>query len=122
MIYEDFKTEVITLDEYKIFKADCDQKISDANQSITRLIGNRNKVNSGLTGQQNWLSQFREYQNIQELNRRVVIHFIERIEVTAEKQVQITLNHADQFRAILDFLKEYQKQHHTKQLLSEEVG
>lgn len=79
-------------------------------------------MNSGLTGQQNWLSQFREYQNIQELNRRVVIHFIERIEVTAEKQVQITLNHADQFRAILDFLKEYQKQHHTEQLVSEEVG
>ena len=122
MIYEDFKTEVITLDEYKIFKADCDQKISDANQSITRLIGNRNKVNSGLAGQQNWLSQFREYRNIQELNRRVVIHFIERIEVTAEKQVQITLNHADQFRAILGFLKEYQKQHQTEQLVSEEVG
>ena len=29
MVYEDFKMEVITLDEYKILKADCDQKIQD---------------------------------------------------------------------------------------------
>lgn len=121
MIYEDFKTEVITLDEYKILKEDCDRKTDDANQAISRLIENRNKVNSGLTGQQNWLNQFREYRNIKELNRRVVIHFIERIEVTQDKQVQITLNHADQFRAILDFLEEYREQHASEASFEKEV-
>lgn len=122
MVYEDFKMEVITLDEYKILKADCDQKIQDANDSIAHLIGNRNKVNSGLTGQQSWLSQFRKYQNIQELTRRVVIHFVERIEITADKQISLTLNHADQFQAILEFLEEYQGQQKNVQPVEKEVG
>ena len=107
-IYEDFKTEVITLDEYKIFKADCDQKIKEAQDAIARFHGNRNKVNAGLTGQQSWLAQFKEYENIQELNRRVVVHFVEKIEIDHEKQVHVVLSHADQFQAILTFLEECQ--------------
>lgn len=107
MIYEDFKTEVITLDEYKIFKADCDSKIKEANDTIAHLIGNKNSVKAGLTGQQSWLSQFREYENICELNRRVIVYFIEKIEISNDKQVHVCLNNADQFRAILDFLNEY---------------
>jgi len=107
-IYEDFKSEMITLEEYRIFKADCDQKIKEAQDTIAHLTSDRNTVNSGLTGQQSWLAQFREYENIQELNRRVVVHFIERIEIDHGKQVNIVLNNANQFQAILDFLEEYQ--------------
>lgn len=122
-IYEDFKSEVITLEEYRIFKADCDQKIKEAQDAIARLNGERNTVSSGLTGQQSWLAQFREYENIQELNRRVIVHFIERIEIDHEKQVNIVLNNANQFQAIIDFLEEYQGESDGKPFsLTREVG
>lgn len=122
-IYEDFKSEMITLEEYRIFKADCDQKIKEAQDAIARLTSDRNTVNSGLTGQQSWLAQFREYENIQELNRRVVVHFIERIEIDHEKQVNIVLNNANQFQAILDFLEEYQGESNGKLIpLTREVS
>ncbi len=117
-IYEDFKTEMITLEEYKIFKADCDKKIQDAKDAIARLNGDRNTVNAGLTGQQSWLAQFREYENIQELNRRVVIHFIERIEIDHDKQINVVLNNANQFQAILAFLEEHQEQANRKKVIS----
>lgn len=122
-IYEDFKSEMITLEEYRIFKADCDQKIKEAQDAIARFTSDRNTVNSGLTGQQSWLAQFREYENIQELNRRVVVHFIERIEIDHEKQVNIVLNNANQFQAILDFLEEYQGESNGKLIpLTREVS
>ncbi|MDD3221001.1 MAG: recombinase family protein [Lachnospiraceae bacterium] len=106
-IYEDFKAEIITLDEYHIFKEEFDKNIKEANEAITHLNSNRNQVRGGLTEQQSWLAQFKEYENIRELNRRIVVHFIERIEITADKEVSVVLNNADQFQAILEFLREY---------------
>lgn len=124
MIYEDLKTELITLDEYGILKDDCNKKIQDAKEAIERLHSNRNQVKAGLTGQQTWLSQFRQYENIQELNRRVVVHFIDRIEVTNDKQINVVLNNADQFQTILEFLDEYQSGISTQKIvpLTREVG
>ncbi|MCC8029990.1 MAG: recombinase family protein [Lachnospiraceae bacterium] len=108
-IYEDFKMEVITMEEYKMFKEDCDKKIQEAKNAISRLQGNRNLVKSGLTEQQSWLSQFKEYKNIKTLTRRVIVHFVDRIEISADKEVHVTLNNADQFQAITEFLDIYQK-------------
>ena len=105
-LYEDFKSEMITREEYSIFKEEFDKAIQEAKDAIARLISNKNQISGGLTEQQSWLAQFREYQNIQELNRRVIVHFIERIEITKDKQVHVFLNNADQFQAIIDFLAE----------------
>lgn len=107
MIYDDFKSEVIGLEEYNIFKAEFDKNIREAKQAITRLQGNRNKVSAGLTEQQGFLAQFKKYENIQELNRRIVVNFVERIEISAEKEICVFLNHADQFQAIQEYLCEY---------------
>lgn len=107
MIYDDFKSEVISLEEYNIFKSEFDKNIREAKQAISRLQGNRNKVSAGLTEQQGFLAQFKKYENIQELNRRIVVNFVERIEISAKKEICVFLNHADQFQAIQEYLCEY---------------
>ncbi|MCD8117216.1 MAG: helix-turn-helix transcriptional regulator [Oscillospiraceae bacterium] len=107
-IYEDFKSEVITMDEYTIFKEDCDKKIQEAKTAIARLQGNRNQVKSGLTEQQSWLAQFREYKNIKTLTRRVIVHFVDKIGISANREIHVVLNNADQFQAISEFLDERQ--------------
>ena len=117
-VYEDFKTEMITREEYFIFKAEFDKNIQEAKEAIARLVGNKNQISSGLTEQQSWLAQFREYENIQELNRRVVVNFIDRIEITEDKQVHVVLNNADQFQAIMEFLEEEKAKANAKKVIS----
>ena len=117
-LYEDFKSEMITREEYDIFKAEFDKGIQEAKDAIARLAGNKNQISSGLTEQQSWLAQFREYENIQELNRRVVVHFIDRIEITDDKQVHVFLNNADQFQAIIEFLEEEKAKANAKKVIS----
>lgn len=117
-VYEDFKTEMITRDEYIIFKEEFDKNIQEAKDAIARLVGNKNQISSGLTEQQSWLAQFRAYENIQELNRRVVVNFIERIEITEDKQVHVILSNADQFQAIIDFLEEERQKANAKKVIS----
>ena len=123
-LYEDFKSEMLSREEYNIFKAEFDKGIQDAKDAIARLVGNKNQIRSGLTQQQSWLTQFREYENIQELNRRVVVNFIERIEITEDKQVHVVLNNADQFQAIVEFLEEEREKANAKKIivLSREVS
>jgi len=117
-VYEDFKTEMITREEYIIFKEEFDKNIQEAKEAIARLVGNKNQISSGLTEQQSWLAQFRAYENIQELNRRVVVNFIERIEITEDKQVHVVLSNADQFQAIIDFLEEERQKANAKKVIS----
>ena len=117
-VYEDFKTEMITREEYFIFKAEFDKNIQEAKEAIARLVGNKNQISSGLMEQQSWLAQFREYENIQELNRRVVVNFIDRIEITEDKQVHVVLNNADQFQAIMEFLEEEKAKANAKKVIS----
>ena len=123
-LYEDFKSEMITREEYNIFKEEFDKAIQKAKDAIARLVSNKNQISGGLTEQQSWLAQFREYQNIQELNRRVVVNFIERIEITEDKQVHVVLNNADQFQAIVEFLEEEREKANAKKIivLSREVS
>ena len=117
-LYEDFKSEMITREEYNIFKAEFDKGIQEAKDAIARLVVNKNQISSGLTEQQSWLAQFREYENIQKLNRRVVVHFIDRIEITADKQVHVFLNNADQSQAIIEFLEEEKAKTNAKKVIS----
>ena len=117
-VYEDFKTEMITREEYFIFKAEFDKNIQEAKEAIARLVGNKNQISSGLTEQQSWLAQFRKYENIQELNRRVVVNFIDRIEITEDKQVHVVLNNVDQFQAIMEFLEEEKAKSDTTKVIS----
>lgn len=42
-VYEDFKTEMITREEYFIFKAEFDKNIQEAKEAIARLVGNKIK-------------------------------------------------------------------------------
>ena len=125
MIYDDFKSEVISLEEYNIFKAEFDKNIRDAKKAIARLNSSRNQVSAGLTEQQGFLAQFKQYEDIQELSRRVVVNFVERIEISENKEICVFLNNADQFQAIQDYLSDYHAQQSASKVVSfagKEVG
>lgn len=48
----------------------------------------------------------------------MVVNFIDRIEITADKQVHVVLNNADQFQAIIEFLEEEKAKANAKKVIS----
>ena len=109
-LYEDYHNSFVTRDEYESYKREFDAKISEASETIMRLSSERNSVMGGLTGQQGWLSQFRQYENITELTRRVVVSLIDRVFVHEDKGIEVSLMHKDQFDAIAEFLDAQREQ------------
>lgn len=115
--YEDFRTQMLTRDEYETFKAEFDKKILEAQDAITKLHRDRNSIMGGLSQQQGWLSQFREYANIQEITRSVVVSLIDRIIIHEDKEIEVCLMHGDQFAAIVEFMEDYRKKEAAKKII-----
>ncbi len=104
--YEDFCSQMISRDEYETFQNQFNLRIKEAQETIAKLIGDRNSIKCGLSEQQGWLAQFREYENIQEITRRVVVNLIDRVTIRENKDIDVALKHSDRFAAILEFLDE----------------
>lgn len=104
--YDDFKNGFIDRADYKIFTEQFDRQIREAVEAITRLDRERNSVIGGLAKQQGWLSQFMQYENIQELSRNSVVALVDRIEIREGKDIDVHLLHSDHFASIVAFLKE----------------
>jgi DNA invertase Pin-like site-specific DNA recombinase len=107
--YEDFRSQMLTREEYESFKAEFDQHIKEASEIISRLHSEQNSIQSGLSEQQGWLAQFRQYENIQELSRNTVVSLIDRIYIRENKDIDVRLMNRDQFAAITEYLREQSK-------------
>lgn len=115
--YEDFRSQFITREEYKAFSAQFDQKIKEANETIMRLTSERNSVMGGLAEQQGWLSQFKQYENIQELTRSAVVSLIDFIRIREDKDIEVQLMHYDRFASIMEFLAEQKAKEDAKKII-----
>ena len=104
--YDDLKTGLISREDYKIFTEQFDRQIQEAMEAISQLDSERNSIMGGLAEQQGWLTQFRQYENIQELSRNSVVALVDHIEIRKDKDIDVCLLHRDHFASIVAFLNE----------------
>ena len=103
--YEDFQEGILTKDEFNVVKNEFTSRILEAQKAIERLNQSKSELLQGLKEQQSWLNQFKEYKNISEINRRVIVSLIERIQIFENKEIKITFRYKDQFADIMKFLE-----------------
>ena len=115
--YEDFRSDFISREEYKTFCARFDQQIKEAQDTIMQLTSEKNSVMGGLAEQQGWLSQFRQYENIQELTRRAVVNLIDFVRIRENKDIDVQLMHYDRFASIMEFLAEEKAKEDAKKII-----
>lgn len=53
-----------------------------------------------------WVEQFRKYQNIDELDRTIVVSLIERVVIFRENRVEITFRWHNEFQSQMDLLRQ----------------
>lgn len=104
-IYEDLKEGIITKDEFLTLKEEFTGRIREAEGSIKQDEQDKNSILSGFHEQQGWLAQFRQYRNISEITRKVVVNLIERINLFEGQQIEVVFKQKDQFAHICTFLE-----------------
>lgn len=104
-IYEDLKEGILTKDEFLTLKEEFTERIREAERSMEQYEQEKNSILSGFHEQQGWLAQFRQYRNISEITRKVVVNLIERINIFEDRQIEVVFKQKDQFAGICAFLE-----------------
>jgi len=105
-LYEDYKNDFISKEDYIEFGKDYAARIAELRQAVIRLreetelfINNDCSV-SALS----WLEHFTQYQNLPEFSRQLVVNLVERIEVMEGKRVIIQFRYGDRMESAQEIL------------------
>lgn len=105
-IYEDLRAGLLDRSEYESLKKELAERIAEATAAIEKLNKEKREILDGVSKQQSWIEQFRQYENVPELTRPMVIHLIERINIFEDSNIEIVFRHRNQIEEILRFISE----------------
>ena len=105
-IYEDLRAGLLDRSEYESLKKELAERIAEATAAIEKLNKEKREILDGVSNQQSWIEQFRQYENVTELTRPMVIHLIERINIFEDSNIEIVFRHRNQIEEILRFISE----------------
>lgn len=105
-IYEDLRAGLLDRSEYESLKKELAERIAEATAAIEKLNKEKREILDGVSKQQSWIEQFRQYENVTELTRPMVIHLIERINIFEDSHIEIVFRHRNQIKEILRFISE----------------
>ena len=105
-IYEDLRAGLLDRSEYESLKKELAERIAEATAAIEKLNKEKREILDGVSKQQSWIEQFRQYENVTELTRPMVIHLIERINIFEDSNIEIVFRHRNQIEEILRFFSE----------------
>lgn len=117
--YEDFRDGLIDRSELAKIREELSNRITQADSCIKTLCQRKSEVLEGLDDEQGWLVQFRQFRNICELTRAVVVNLVDRVLLYPGKKIRVEFRHRDQISDAIDFL---QKQRANRSDDLEEVG
>ena len=107
--YEDYKKELITQDEYMLFKKELDNRIEEIQRAITELGKKKRMLLDGGYEKESLLEKFLTSKEI-ELKRSILVRFISRIYVYEDHRIEIIFRYQDEIRQLLRIVEEIKQE------------
>ena len=107
--YEDYKKELITQDEYMLFKKELDNRIEEIQRAITELGKKKRMLLDGGYEKESLLEKFLTSKEI-ELKRSILVRFISRIYVYEDHRIEIIFRYHDEIRQLLGIVEEIKQE------------
>ena len=107
--YEDYKKELITQDEYMLFKKELDNRIEESQRAITELGKKKRMLLDGGYEKESLLEKFLTSKEI-ELKRSILVRFISRIYVYEDHRIEIIFRYQDEIRQLLGIVEEIKQE------------
>ena len=108
-LYEDWKNDYITKEEYLEYKQKYEQDIERIKEEMAHLDKQKEKQEEIINGNSLWIENFKSHKNITELDRDVVKELIDYIEVHENKKITIHFKFMDELNKILEYIEDENK-------------
>lgn len=105
-LYEDLSDGIINKEEYMEFRNRYTEIISQKKAALERV--KREWKESSISGvtERNWVTLFKEYENIEELNRRVLMALIDKVLVHENHGVEVIFKYKDEIEQALKYVQD----------------
>lgn len=106
-LYSDMADGVISKEEYVEFGAGYDRRIAAAQRAIVQLQEEREQAVRDSEEEVPWIQMFKQYGNITELHRNVLVNLIDHIVIYDSEHVEVFFRYQDKFRSALNYVSRY---------------
>ena len=104
--YYDWKNGDISKEQYYRVREEAEKKLEQMRATLLALSAEQQRAAQGVKANNEYFERFLKYQNVEALDRFMLIELIERIYINEDKSVKVEFNFSDQYLRILDFVQE----------------
>ena len=108
-LYQDWKDGEITQQDYRTMKADYERQVSTLSDVLERLTAERAELANGVDSEHPALVAFKKHQNIETLNREILIDLVNYIKIYENGNISVKFKFADEFRRIAEYIETSRK-------------
>ena len=106
-LYEDLSDGIIDKSEYFEFRNSYTKIIEEKQEALLRVKKEmKRSVTTGAT-ERNWVTLFKQYENIEKLNRRVLMALVDRILIYEDHAIEIVFKYKDEYQQTLEYVLGY---------------
>lgn len=106
-LYEDLSDGIIDKSEYFDFRNSYTKIIEEKQETLLRVKKEMKQVVATGTTERNWVTLFKQYENIDELNRRVLMALVDRVLVYEDHAIEIIFKYRDEYQQTLEYVLGY---------------
>ena len=110
-LYQDLCDDVVSREEYGEMNTRFAQKIKEAQDKIQEIREKKQEALKHDTLLPTWLEEFKQYEHIKTLERRVVVELIDHIDVHSKTEIEIHFCFEDELHSITEKFMEYRAHH-----------
>ena len=104
--YRDWKNADISREQYQRIREETEKKLDQIRATLQTLSAEQIKAAQGVAANNEYFERFLKYQNIEALDRLMLVELIDRIYINEDKSVKVEFNFSDQYLRIMDFVQE----------------
>ena len=104
-LYPDFKSGIITMDEYKVLKERLNGKLSVLDEKITALNQSVEQFKNGITEENDFIAHFKKYGNIESLTRPLLTELVQEILVHEGGDIDIIFKFRDAYAEVMEYIE-----------------
>ena len=104
-VYEDWKLENITKEEYIEYKNEYERDINGIEENINYLEEQKIKYKEQVLGNNSWIEKLKNKKNLTKLTRDIVIEFIDCIYIHENSDITIKFKFTDEYERMLEYVK-----------------
>ncbi|HEO5788791.1 TPA: recombinase family protein [Streptococcus agalactiae] len=104
-LYLDLKEDVISKEEYQLFRKNYMEKLTKLDESIEYRLRKQENTKNKIDKNKRWIIDINRYKNLSEIDRLSVVMLIDKIFISEDKTIDIRFNHAEELSLLEEMTK-----------------